>query len=171
MATVIKTNPAASEREIFAAEFARERAAVEYNETEARQILSLSYQVRGLPANEADRFVEYLARDKETFIRTLALERLNTTEGRLRRPWNSAISGALSTAIGATIPIVPFFFLSGPPAILWAAVISLAAHFAVGASKSLITIRSWWSSGLEMTLVGAIEGVVTYAIGMAIGRL
>jgi len=162
---------AKSEREIFAAEFARERAAVEYNETEARQILSLSYQVRGLPANEADRFVEYLARDKETFIRTLALERLNTTEGRLRRPWNSAISGALSTAIGATIPIVPFFFLSGTPAILWAAVISLAAHFAVGASKSLITIRSWWSSGLEMTLVGAIEGVVTYAIGMAIGRL
>ena len=162
---------AKSEREIFAAEFARERAAVEYDEAEARQILSLSYQVRGLPAAEANRFVEYLARDPETFIRTLAQERLNTTADRLRKPWRAAVSGALSTAIGAAIPIVPFFFMSGIRAVIWAAVISLAAHFAVGASKSLITIRSWWSSGLEMTLVGAIEGVVTYAIGIAIGHI
>lgn len=162
---------AKSEREIFHAEFARERDAVEYNEPEARQILSLSYQVRGLPAAEADRFVEYLARDKEQFIRTLAQERLNTTEERLRRPWTSAISGALSTALGASIPILPFFFLSGMSAVIWAAIISLAAHFAVGASKSLITIRPWWSSGLEMTAVGALEGVVTYAIGIGIGKL
>jgi predicted membrane protein (TIGR00267 family) len=101
----------------------------------------------------------------------LALERLNTTEDRLRKPWNSAISGALSTAIGALIPILPFFFLSGTSAVIWAAIVSLAAHFAVGASKSLITIRSWWSSGLEMTMVGAIEGIVTYTIGLAIGRM
>jgi len=161
---------AKSEREIFHAEFARERDAVAYNESKARQILSLSYQVRGLPAEEADRFVEYLARDKESFVRTLAQERLNTTEERLRRPWCSALSGALSTAIGAAIPILPFFFLSGISAVIWPAIISLVAHFAVGAAKSLITIRSWWSSGLEMTAIGAIEGVVTYAIGLGIGR-
>ena len=47
-----------------------------------------------------------------------------------------------------------------------AAVISLAAHFAVGAAKSLITVRSWWSSGFEMTAVGAVEGVVTYGVGL-----
>jgi len=57
------------------------------------------------------------------------------------------------------------------PAIIAAAVISLVAHFAVGAAKSLITIRSWWSSGLEMTAVGAIEGAVTYALGIALGKL
>ncbi len=162
---------AKSEREIFAAEFARERDAFAHNEPEARQILSLSYQVRGLPAAEADRFVEYLARDKKKFVRMLAQERLNTTEERLRQPWNSAYSSALSTAIGAFIPILPFFFLTGISAVLWAAAISLVAHFAVGASKSLITIRPWWSSGLEMTMIGAVEGVVTYVIGIGIGRL
>jgi hypothetical protein len=30
--------------------------------------------------------------------------------------------------------------------------------------KSLITISSWGSSGLEMTTIGAIKGVVTYVI-------
>jgi VIT1/CCC1 family predicted Fe2+/Mn2+ transporter len=96
---------------------------------------------------------------------------LSTTEDGLRKPWTSAISGTLSTALGAMIPIVPFFFLTGCPAVIVAAVVSLLAHFAVGAAKSLITIRSWWSSGFEMTFVGAIEGAVLYLIGIALGRI
>jgi predicted membrane protein (TIGR00267 family) len=112
-----------------------------------------------------------LARDKEQLVRALAQERLNTTEDGLRKPLVSALSGALSTATGAIIPIIPFFFVSGYTAVIWAAVISLIAHFAVGAAKSLVTIRPWWSSGLEMTLVGAVEGAVTYVIGVGLGRI
>jgi predicted membrane protein (TIGR00267 family) len=162
---------AKSEREIYQAEFARERDAVEYDEPGAREILSLSYQVRGLSEEEADLFVDHLARDKEQLVRALAQERLNTTEDGLRKPLVSALSGALSTATGAIIPIIPFFFVSGYTAVIWAAVISLIAHFAVGAAKSLVTIRPWWSSGLEMTLVGAVEGAVTYVIGVGLGRI
>lgn len=162
---------AKSEREIYEAEFAREREAVEYNEAEARELLSLTYQVRGFSSEDADRFVTHIAQNKEQLVQALARERLHTTEEGLADPWVSATSGALSTAIGAFIPIVPFFFMGGVPAIIVAAIVSLAAHFAVGAAKSLITIRSWWSSGLEMTVVGAIEGAVTYAIGIALGKI
>jgi VIT1/CCC1 family predicted Fe2+/Mn2+ transporter len=162
---------AKSEREIFEAEFARERKAVEENEPEAREVLSLSMQLKGLPPEEAERFVEHLAKDKEQLVQALARERLDTTEDGLRKPLVSAVSGALSTAVGALIPVIPFFFMAGIPAIIVAAIVSLLAHFAVGAAKSLITIRSWWSSGMEMTLVGAVEGVVTYGIGMALGGI
>ena len=55
---------AKSEREIYEAEYAREREAVEYNEPEAREVLSLSYQVRGLSEEDANRFVDQVARDK-----------------------------------------------------------------------------------------------------------
>jgi len=41
----------------------------------------------------------------------------------------------------------------------------------VGAAKSLLTIRSWWASGLVMTWIGAPEGGVTYQIGLARGHL
>lgn len=47
---------AKSEREIYQAEFSRERDAVEYDEAEAREVLSLSYQIRGLTTEEADLF-------------------------------------------------------------------------------------------------------------------
>jgi VIT1/CCC1 family predicted Fe2+/Mn2+ transporter len=162
---------AKSEREIYEAEVVREREAIQMNGVEARELLSLYYQVKGLPQVDADRVVDHIARDPEQMLRALSAERLNSTEEALSNPMTSAFSGALSTAVGAFVPIIPFFFLSGYPAVIASAVISLAAHFAVGAAKSLITVRSWWSSGMEMTLVGALEGVVTYVIGVGLGKL
>ena len=162
---------AKSEREIYEAEVAREREAIEMNAPESRELLSLYYQVKGLPEEDAEQVVEHIAKDENQFLRALAAERLNSTEDALRTPMTSAVSGALSTAIGAFIPIIPFFFMRGYEAIIASAIVSLAAHFAVGAAKSLITVRSWWSSGLEMTLVGAVEGIVTYIIGIGLGRV
>jgi VIT1/CCC1 family predicted Fe2+/Mn2+ transporter/rubrerythrin len=160
-----------SEREIYEAEVGREREAIAMNGAEARELLSLYYQVKGLPQEDADHMVEHIASDPEQLLRALAAERLNATEEALSNPLTSAISGALSTAAGAFIPIVPFFFLSGYSAVIVSAAVSLVAHFAVGAAKSLVTVRSWWSSGFEMTFVGAVEGVVTYVIGLGLGRL
>ena len=162
---------AKSEREIYEAEMARERDAIEMNAPEARELLSLYYQVKGLPEDDADHFVDHIAKDKEQFLRALASERLSTSEEGLRKPLVSAFSAAGSTAVGAFIPIIPFFFMRGYEAIILSAIVSLAAHFAVGAAKSLITVRSWWASGFEMTAVGAVEGIVTYIIGVGLGRI
>jgi VIT1/CCC1 family predicted Fe2+/Mn2+ transporter len=161
---------AKSEREIYHAELAREREAIQMNGPEARELLSLYYQVKGLPEEDAQHMVNHIASDPEQMLRALAGERLGTSEEALSNPMISASSGALSTAVGAAIPIIPFFFMHGVEAVVAAAAISLAAHFAVGAAKSLITVRSWWSSGLEMTIVGALEGAVTYGIGILLGQ-
>ncbi len=161
---------AKSEREIYLAEIAREREAIRLNQPEARELLALYYQVKGLPEGDAHHMVNHIASDPEQLLRALASERLGSSEEALSRPMVSAISGALSTAVGAVIPVLPFFFLDGVPAVIAAAIVSLVAHFAVGAAKSLITIRSWWSSGLEMTVVGAVEGAVTYGIGILLGK-
>jgi vacuolar iron transporter family protein len=160
---------AKSEKEIYDAEIARERDAILMNPAEARELLGLYYQVKGLPEEDAFHVVDHIARDPDQMLRALSSERLGATEEALSNPLVSAGSGALSTAIGAAIPIIPFFFLHGIEAVAVAAVVSLAAHFAVGAAKSLITVRSWWSSGMEMTIVGAIEGAVTYGIGILLG--
>ena len=67
---------------------------------------------------------------------------------------------------GALIPVIPFFWLRGLTAVIVAAAVSLVAHFAVGASKSLFTLRTWWAAGAEMTVAGIIVGSVTYAFGL-----
>ncbi len=160
---------AKSEREIYEAEMAREREAVRLNPAEARELLALYYQVKGLPEEDAFDVADHIAADREQMVKALVQERLGSSEEALSRPMVSALSGALSTAVGAMIPVIPFFFFGGVTAVVVAAIVSLAAHFAVGAAKSLITVRSWWSSGLEMTIVGALEGAVTYGIGMLLG--
>ena len=160
---------AKSEREIYHAELAREREAITMNGAEARELLALYYQVKGLPEEDAFHVVDHIARDPEQMLRALSSERLGASEEALSNPMVSATSGAISTAVGAIIPVIPFFFMQGVPAVIAAAIISLIAHFAVGAAKSLITVRSWWSSGMEMTVVGAIEGAVTYGIGVLLG--
>jgi vacuolar iron transporter family protein len=161
---------AKSEKEIYDAEVAREREAITMNGPEARELLSLYYQVKGLPEEDAQTMVNHIASDPEQLLRALTSERLGSSEESLSNPLVSASSGALSTAIGAAIPIIPFFFMQGVPAVIAAAIVSLIAHFAVGAAKSLITVRSWWSSGMEMTIVGALEGAVTYGIGFLLGK-
>jgi VIT1/CCC1 family predicted Fe2+/Mn2+ transporter len=64
------------------------------------------------------------------------------------------------------VPVLPFFFLRGTTGVIVAAAVSLIAHFLVGAAKSLFTLRSWWSAGLEMTFAGILVGGATYAAGL-----
>jgi VIT1/CCC1 family predicted Fe2+/Mn2+ transporter len=67
--------------------------------------------------------------------------------------------------VGAFIPLIPFFFTGGMTAVAWSLVISIAAHFIVGAAKTLVTGLNWFKSGMEMTIVSVIAAVVTYGLG------
>jgi vacuolar iron transporter family protein len=160
-----------SEREIYEAEISREKAEVEENPEEEIEEMALFYQLQGFAPEEAQRMAERLAESPEQMVQAMAQSELGLSQHHFPNQWTSAFSAALSTAVGAFIPIVPFFFMSGFPAVVAAFVISILAHFAVGAIKSLITIRSWWASGLEMTVVGILEAVVTYGLGLAFGAI
>jgi len=160
-----------SEREIYEAEISRDKAEVEENPEEEIEEMALFYQLQGFAPEEAQRMAERLAESPEQMVQAMAQSELGLSQHHFPNQWTSAFSAALSTAIGAFIPIVPFFFMSGFPAVVAAFVISILAHFAVGAIKSLITIRSWWASGLEMTVVGILEAVVTYGLGLAFGAV
>lgn len=160
---------AKSEREIYDAEVQHERAALESDPENAKAEMAVFYRLKGVPETDAQKIAEYLAASPDQFLKTMAAEKLNITEDGLSNPVTSALSGMLSTAIGAFIPVIPFFFMTGIPAVIAAAIVSLVAHFIVGALKCLVTVRPWWSSGFEMTFVGAVEGVATYLIGIALG--
>ena len=161
---------AKSEKEIYAAEVSREREAIQMNGPEARELLSLYYQVKGLPEADAMHMVNHIASDPDQLLRALTQERLGSTEESLSNPMVSALSGALSTAVGAIIPVIPFFLPQ------WDSSCYRRRHHLPGSalcrgrSQVLITVRSWWSSGFEMTVVGALEGAVTYGIGILLGK-
>ena len=156
-----------STREVYESEVARERTEIEEDPHEELTELELFYQLKGLSPEEAHAMAIQLQKKPKQFLRALVHEELGLSEENFPNPWRSTISAAVSTAIGGFVPIIPFFFTVGMPAVIASFIISTLAHFVVGAAKSLVTTRSWWASGSEMTVVGVIEAAITYGLGLA----
>jgi vacuolar iron transporter family protein len=162
---------AKSEREVYEAELEREKREIEENPEEEKEEMELFYQLKGFSPNEAKQMTAKLAEQPEQFLKTLAHEELGLSKKSFPNQWRSAVSATISTAIGAIIPVLPFIFWSGMEALIISFIISTAAHFAVGASKVIVTGRSWLKSGTEMTLIGLGEAITTYLIGMLIAPM
>jgi VIT1/CCC1 family predicted Fe2+/Mn2+ transporter len=157
-----------SENEVAAANVERERQEIAERPEEEKEELSLFYQLKGIDAATADMLAERMAEHPDAMLQALTQEEFGGAAAGGGDPTQAAVAAGLSTGFGALVPVVPFFFTTGSVAIVLAAIVSLAAHFLVGAAKSLVTLRTWWSAGLEMTLAGVIVGGITYGIGLLI---
>jgi VIT1/CCC1 family predicted Fe2+/Mn2+ transporter/rubrerythrin len=156
-----------SEAEVAAANVARERQEVIENPDEEKEEVSLFYQLKGIDKGTADMLAEQLSKDPEALLKVHAPDELGNIEA-TSQPAQAALAAGISTFVGAMVPVIPFFFLRGTAGVITAALVSLIAHFLVGAAKSLFTLRKWWSAGLEMTLAGVIVGGITYGIGLVL---
>lgn len=160
-----------TEREVQEAEFRRERKELEIHPEEEEEEIALFYQLKGVPEDEARTLASRLIAQPEAALKTLGSEELGLSEQSYPNPWVSAVSATLSTAAGAFIPIIPFFFVRGYPAIIASFIISTLAHFAIGSAKTVVTGLSPWRSGTEMTIVGLGEAIVTYLLGLLFGPM
>jgi len=156
-----------SEREVYESEVAREQTEIDEDPHEEMLELELFYQLKGFSVEESRAMAERIHKEPKQFLRALVQEELGLSEENFPNPWRSTLSATVSTAIGGFIPIIPFFFAVGMPAVIASFIISTIAHFAVGASKALVTARPWWATGAEMTIVGILEAAVTYGLGLA----
>lgn len=157
-----------SEREVYEAEVEREKLEIENSPQEELEELELFYQLKGFTEAEAKTMALRLSEKPDQFLKTLVHEELGLSEESFPNEWRASISATVSTAIGASIPVLPFLFTSGMTALIISLIVSTLAHFLVGASKVLVTGRSWVKSGLEMTLVGLGEAAITYVIGLLV---
>ena len=157
-----------SEREVYEAELERERREINENPEEELEEMELFYQLKGFSEEEAKTMTKKLSEQPDHLLTTLAHEELGLSEKTFPNQWKAATSATISTAIGAAVPVIPFLFASGMTGLIISLIVSTIAHFVVGASKVVVTGRSWLKSGTEMTLVGLGEAAITYAIGLLI---
>ena len=157
-----------SEAEVAHANLERERQEIAAHPEEEKEELSLFYQLQGIEEATADELAEQMSRNPDAMLQALAAEEFGITGTGGGDPVQAATAAGISTGLGAMVPVIPFIFTTGTVAIVVAAVVSLVAHFLVGAAKSLVTLRSWWAAGFEMTLAGVIVGGALYVIGLAL---
>jgi VIT1/CCC1 family predicted Fe2+/Mn2+ transporter len=86
-------------------------------------------------------------------------------------PLRSGLVVALAYALGAAFPVIPYALpLPVESAFALSIAFTLAALFAAGAAKTLMTGRPWLRSGLETVLVGAIAAAATFLAGRLIAH-
>lgn len=137
-------------------------------ELEAEE-LSLVYQAKGMNKEDAQRLADEIIKNPELALKESVREELGISEN-AASPFREAWITGLATAIGALIPVAPFFFLEGSAAIWTSFTISMIAHFVVGAARSAFTGRGIFRSGMDMFVVGIGIAVIGYFIGELISR-
>jgi len=160
-----------AQRELFERQIELERGELEAAPGEEQQELALIYQAKGLPKDEAESMAARLMENPQIALETLVREELGLDPGELGSPWGASIGSFLAFAIGALVPVIPFFFgaSAGLPFVVASAGLAAVATFAVGASLSLFTGRNPLLSGGRQVALGAVAAALTFAIGRAIG--
>lgn len=83
--------------------------------------------------------------------------------------WGAAATSFLLFAVGAVIPVAPFFVASGGPAIIGSLALSGLAMAAIGAGTTLFTGRGVVFSALRQLAIGLAAAGITFAMGRLIG--
>ncbi len=157
-----------SQREMYENQIALEREELaQYPEEEAEE-LALIYNARGMAMEEARAIARKMIAEPEYGLNVLAREELGLNPDDLGSPWGAAIFSFLAFTAGALIPLIPFLLELGA-AVTVAAVLAGISLFGVGAALSLFTGRAALASGLRMVLIGGGAGIITYALGAALG--
>jgi vacuolar iron transporter family protein len=164
-----------SQAEIFDRQIADERDEVEHRPAEAEAEVSYLFQEEGLPPDDAQQVAAILARHPTSMLATMVSKELGLTYAEQLDTEGSPLRGALIMggvfALGGIIPILPFVFINGVPAIVWSAALTGVALFAMGAVKSRWTGRSWLTSGLEVFSLAMIAGGAGYVLGSVLPTL
>jgi VIT1/CCC1 family predicted Fe2+/Mn2+ transporter/rubrerythrin len=159
---------AKSEKEVTEKESDRKDIKRKGTPEEEREKLVRFYQTRGFKRRDAEAVADKVAQQVESSESYTIGEELGLTSEESWPPTKAALFTGLSFAIVSLIPILPFAFMAVNPAVITAAIASIACLFGVGASKAIFTRQSWVRSGLEMMAIGALASVATYAIGLVI---
>ncbi len=159
-----------SARELYSHQIKIEADELAETPAEEMEELALIYQAKGLSAAEARKLAERLLSDKDHALDTLAREELGINPEDLGgSAWEAAGTSFLLFAVGAIIPLLPFFFTHGTTGVLWSAGASALGLFAIGAAITLMTGRNAFWAGLRQVLIGVAAAAVTYFLGHLVG--
>jgi VIT1/CCC1 family predicted Fe2+/Mn2+ transporter len=159
---------AKSEKEVTEKESERKGIKRKGTPEEEKENLVRFYEARGLKRQEAEAVADRVTVQVESNESYTAGEEVGLTSEESWPPTKAALFTGLSFAVVSLIPILPFAFMKVNPAVITAAVASIACLFIVGASKAIFSRKSWIRSGIEMMAIGTLASVATYAIGLVI---
>lgn len=158
-----------AQAELLERELEMERIELHRRPDAERRELAQIYRSRGIDEATANQLAAALSTSPELALETHAREELGIDPNALGRPVSASISSFVSFAIGALIPLMPYFFATGTVAVAVAVALAAVAAVAVGSALARFTGRSVARSAGRQLLLSAIPAALTFALGSAVG--
>lgn len=139
-------------------------------EKETRELEAI-YLRRGVDADAARAMAEAVMLDLEVALEVHAREELGVDPSETGRPAAAALASFIAFAIGATIPLIPWFFGEGEAAVIASAVLGFTAAAVVGAVLARFTERSVLRTSLRQVGWAVAACSATWLIGSWLGNV
>jgi VIT1/CCC1 family predicted Fe2+/Mn2+ transporter len=132
--------------------------------------LQLIYESKGMKPEQAKALAQHMTSDKGRAIDALTREELGIDpEDRGGSPSQAALSSFVLFALGAIIPVLPYFFLSGASAFAASLGLSSLGLFVLGALGTIFTGKPALFAGGRQLVLGLLAAGVTYGLGKLLG--
>jgi VIT1/CCC1 family predicted Fe2+/Mn2+ transporter len=161
-----------SARELYAHQVKVEREELLQVPDEEEEELTLIYQAKGLTAEQARLMSKSIVGGEiGRAVDTLAREELGIDPDELGgSAWVAALTSFFLFAAGAIVPLSPFFFATGLPAVVASIIVSAVALMVVGAAITVVTGSSVIKTGGRQVLLGLFAAAVTFGLGALVGH-
>lgn len=156
-----------TQREMLERELAVEREHILKYPAEEEAHLAELLAENGLQPDDAARVAAQVHLRLERAVDFHALIELGIHPGSLGAPGAASLWSFVSFAVGAIIPLVPWFLMGD--AIGTTLVASALALLAVGAAATRLTHQKPWYGAGRQLAVGALSAAVTFAVGALVG--
>lgn len=159
-----------SSQELYENQMEVEMEELETNPAGEKHELALIYMTKWVPEAQAHKMAEEVIKDTEHAHEVLVREELGINSEELKgSAWEAAIYSFILFSIGAIIPVAPFMFLSGTPAIITSVAGSAIGLFIIWAAITLFTGKNVWYSGFRQMIFGLAAAAITFGIGSVVG--
>jgi vacuolar iron transporter family protein len=127
--------------------------------------LKRAFACEGLSAGVAATAAHDLGDDRDRAVDLFSRVVLGINPGELGSPWIAALASLVTFAIGALVPLVPWYVFDAPRATSISIALSLVCAFAIGALLGYHTDRRWLSGGIRQIFVIVLAAAITYGAG------
>ena len=154
-----------AQRQLYETELERERREIREHPGEEIAELMAALVGRGMPRSDAVEVARRIARHPELLLATLGIFELGVAPQRLGTPVRDAFVMAVAFGAASLVPLLPFLVGRALPALALSGALTLTALFAVGIVKARVAGVSPLRSGLEVTVLAAASGGLSFGLG------
>ena len=137
-------------------------------EAERRELAAM-YRARGVPAGDADTVARILSSDAAVALDTHARLELGIDPDAGGAAGKAGAASFVAFALGAILPLFPWFFAHGGPAVIASVIIAAIAALVLGAIIGWLTGRGVFRTAVRQLIVVAVAAAVTYGVGSLLG--